>query len=59
MSRFRFGHKLFNDNLFQIGKRFNGKWDFCNDDETIEHVLKCRMLSVQRRLMKEHLEGKE
>ena len=55
ISRIRIGHTRLNHSLFKIGKHKTGKCNYCNQAETIEHVLiKCiKYVKERLELMKE------
>ena len=38
ISRLRFGHTRLNSTLFKIGKHNSGRCEYCNEEETLEHV---------------------
>lgn len=49
-SRVGFGHTGLNSTLFTIGKRSTGRCDYCEQDETIEHVIvNCEKYAEERR----------
>lgn len=52
ISRLRFGHTRLNGTLFKMGKHNSGRCEFCQEEETIEHVmLHCQKYVVERRKM--------
>jgi len=49
ISRIRIGHTRLNHSLFKIRKHNTGKCNYCDQDETIEHVLiKCEKYVTER-----------
>ena len=49
ISRLRFGHTSLNSTLFKIGKHNSGRCEYCNEEETLEHV----MLYVKNMMLRE------
>ena len=50
ISRLRFGHTRLNCTLFKIGKHNAGRCEYCNEEETLEHVtLYCQKYDAERR----------
>uniref|UniRef100_A0A3B5R9A6 Reverse transcriptase domain-containing protein n=1 Tax=Xiphophorus maculatus TaxID=8083 RepID=A0A3B5R9A6_XIPMA len=59
MSRLRIGHSGLNSSLFKIGKHENGACNYCNQVETVEHVLlECDKYSEERQILKSLLSRK-
>ena len=53
VSRIRIGHTRLNYSLFKIGKHDTGKCNYCDQAETIEHVLiKCLKYGKERLVLK-------
>ncbi|XP_037531828.1 uncharacterized protein LOC119409038 [Nematolebias whitei] len=58
ITRLRFGHTGLNYSLFKIQKHKNGKCEYCEKFETIEHViLECCKYEEERRCMLKECEG--
>ena len=58
ISRMRFGHTGLNSTLKIIGKHETGRCDYCNRQETIEHVMmECPKYQQERQSLKERLES--
>ncbi|XP_048015377.1 uncharacterized protein LOC125247880 [Megalobrama amblycephala] len=52
ISRLRFGHTALNSTLNKIGKHQTGACEYCNQEETVEHVImKCPKYNSERRVL--------
>ncbi len=50
ITRLRLGHAELNSTLFKIGKHPTGNCDFCQQQETVDHVIShCKRHEVERR----------
>ncbi len=53
MTRLRLGHSALNKSLKMIGKHETGLCEWCQEEESVEHIIiRCRRYEVQRVIMR-------
>ncbi len=56
MTRLRLGHGALNKSLKMIGKHETGLCEWCQEEESVEHIIiRCRRYEVQRVIMRNNL----
>ena len=49
ISRLRFGHSRLNSSLFKIAKHESGRCDYCEQQETVQHIIMhCQRFEIER-----------